>query len=96
MIFQGIEETLHIAENDVKNRRKPGRTGICVDRTENLNEPDGEEYWEERPIVLDRLQGLSCVSIRKTLKSMWQFHCSCKQRVSDHFGSITDLIVIVF
>ena len=47
MIFQGIEETLHIAENYAKRSRKPGQIGTCVDRTENLNKPDGEKYLEE-------------------------------------------------
>ena len=68
MIFLGIEETLHIAEKDVTRRRKPGKIGTWFDRTENLNKPDGEEYWEESPLVVDRLQGLSCVSVRKILK----------------------------
>jgi len=56
----GIEKTLHIAEKDVTRRRKPGQIRTCVDRTENLNNADGEEHWEESPLVVDRLQGLSC------------------------------------
>ena len=66
-IFLGIEKNLHIAEKDVTRRMTPGQIGTCVDRTDNLNKQDGEEYWEESPLVVDRLQGLSCVSIRKIL-----------------------------